>query len=106
MHTLFGRFFVNGQKLLLVLALACVSQALSAQTGDVLLDVLRTALQKNFTELGKQDVKPYFMSYRVEDRRELEMVSSFGYLQKSSNNHYRTFLPEIRIGTLRYSPPT
>jgi len=101
MHTLFGRFFVNGQKLLLVLALACASQSLSAQTGDVLLDVLRTALQKNFTELGKQDVKPYFMSYRVEDRHELEMVSSFGYLQKSSNNHYRTFLPEIRIGTMQ-----
>ena len=101
MHTLFGRFFVNGQKLLLVLALACVSQAASAQTSDVLLDVLRTELQNHFVELGKQPVKPYFMSYRVEDSRKLEMVSSFGYLQTSSNNHGRIFLPEIHIGTMQ-----
>lgn len=88
-------------RLLLVLVLAPVSIVIKAQTSDVLLDVLRTELQRHFTELGKDSVKPYFMSYRVEDSRKLTMESAFGYLRVSQMDHTRHFLPEIHVGSFQ-----
>ena len=44
----------------------------SAQQQDKLLTLLRDRLNYNFAQLQKQTVKPYFMSYRVEDNGRAE----------------------------------
>lgn len=79
-----------------VLALLCGRSA--AQQSDRLLSMLRHELDYNFAQLGKQSVKPYYMSYRAEDAYRVTISSSFGVTQSDDESHSRIVTPQIRLG--------
>ena len=72
----------------------------SAQQQDKLLTLLRDRLKYNFAELQKQAVKPYFMSYRVEDNDTHTITSAFGVLNGNNDSHMRSFIPQVRVGSM------
>lgn len=72
----------------------------TAQVQDKLLSILRDRLQYNYAQLQKQAVKPYFMSYRVEDVYTKAIVSSFGVIEQNQESRVRTFIPQIRVGSM------
>lgn len=89
-------------KVILSLAMAFATAApLHAQQGDKLLETLKRELAYNFAALQKQDIKPYFMSYRVEDAYEDKIMSSFGVLQSDHEDRTRSVTPQIRVGDMR-----
>ena len=57
-------------KLFVLCLLSLTTTTVVAQTADndTLLLVLREELAADFQELQQQDVKPYFMSFRVHER--------------------------------------
>ena len=67
--------------------------------NDTLLHVIREELNADFAELQKQDIKPYFMSFRVQESFTTRITASFGFLGISNQNHSRTFTPQVRVGT-------
>ena len=67
--------------------------------NDTLLHVLREELNADFAELQKQDIKPYFISFRVQESFNTRITASFGFLGISNQNHSRTFTPQVRVGT-------
>ena len=72
----------------------------SAQQQDKLLALLRDRLKYNFSQLQKQTVKPYFMSYRVEDNATRTITSTFGVLNGNNASHVRSFIPQVRVGSM------
>lgn len=86
-------------KTLLVLLLTSPAFAAPTADTDTLLNVLREELTADFTELQQQDVKPYFMSFRVLDFYTANIVSTFGFLGNSRQEHGRQFSPQIRVGS-------
>ena len=67
--------------------------------NDTLLRVLREELVADFSELQKQDVKPYFMSFRVQETQAVSITSTNGFLGASFNDRKRTFTPQVRLGS-------
>ena len=87
---------------LLVLAVApAAAQTPDAQTmeSDTLLRVLREELTADFNELQQQELKPYFISFRVQESWNARIIATFGYLGASHQEHTRTFTPQIRVGS-------
>ena len=87
--------------LFILLVLAVTSPVASATTidNDTLLHVLREELAADFTELQQQDLKPYFMSFRVQETYRANIAASFGFLGTSIQSHERRFSPQIRVGS-------
>ena len=67
--------------------------------NDTLLRVLREELAADFQELQQQDVKPYFMSFRVQETYSARIAATFGFLGTSIQEHERFFTPQIRVGS-------
>ena len=84
--------------LLLFISICPVFGATTAE-NDTLLRVLREELAADFAELQQQDVKPYFMSFRVQETHRTIIASTFGFLANSNQEHYRMFYPQIRVGS-------
>ena len=89
------------QKLFVLCLLSLMTTGVAAQTAeeDTLLRVLREELSADFQELQKQELKPYFMSFRVQESHNAAIAATFGYLGTSIQQHTRTFTPQIRVGT-------
>ncbi|MBO4801497.1 MAG: hypothetical protein J5545_06470 [Bacteroidaceae bacterium] len=88
-------------KLFVLCLLALTTTTVVAQTADndTLLRVLREELNADFQELQQQDVKPYFMSFRVQESWNARIAATFGFLGTSLQDHTRTFTPQVRVGT-------
>jgi predicted Zn-dependent protease len=72
---------------------------LLAQTGeDPVLHILSTELQRENSELSKQSVAPYFVSYNLGDDQNVTIMTSFGALIRSDSNRTRTLLIDLRVG--------
>ena len=69
--------------------------------SDTLLSLLGSELRYNFDQLQKQSVKPYFMSYRVEDVYNNVIGSSFGVVQTDEEQRTRSLVPQVRVGSMR-----
>ena len=76
----------------------CGAHAITANE-DTLLQVLREELAADMAELQKQEQKPYWMSFFVEDSHTAGIIATFGSLGNSGEEHIRTFMPQIRIGS-------
>lgn len=72
-----------------------------AQQNDKLLQLLKNELNYNMKELQKQETKPYFMSFRVEDDFKATVVSNFGATQMVDTVGARIFVPQIRVGNMQ-----
>ena len=73
------------------------SQSL-AQENEQLLDILRSELRAQYDELKKKEVPPYMMSYRVIDKKQWALSSTFGALSMKFYDHSRVLMPQIRLG--------
>ena len=86
----------------LVLALAIVV-ALPLRllaTDDVVVRAMRDELSRSVAQLRFQDLeKPYFISYRVEERREQHVSATFGGIVSRHEGRRRTLNVEVRVGT-------
>ena len=69
-----------------------------AQAQDKLLSILKQELHADMQELQKQQVKPYYMSLRVEDIYKANVQCDFGDVSNSSDGRYRIVVPQIRLG--------
>ena len=69
-----------------------------AQQNDKLLQTLKQELDYDMQQLQKQELKPYYMSMRVEDKYQLNVTSSFGTINSVTDGRMRLFTPQIRIG--------
>lgn len=66
---------------------------------DLLLDVLQKENFREFSELKKQDIPAYFISYRVADQTSLSIVSSFGLLDRIQRSKTRQLTTMMRVGS-------
>ncbi|MDR0418702.1 MAG: hypothetical protein LBH34_00635, partial [Prevotellaceae bacterium] len=80
----------------LYLLLFAFSSTLHA--NDKLQQILKTELQREFTELQKNELVPYYLSYRVDDIKICYASASFGILNRAYTTQRRIFIPEVRIG--------
>lgn len=69
-----------------------------AQQNDKLLQTMKQELDYDMRQLQKQELKPYYMSMRVEDKYQLNVTSSFGTVNGVQDGRMRLFTPQIRIG--------
>ena len=79
---------------LMILALT----PLSSHAADSLLDVMETELKREMTELGTQDIPPYFMSYGISDVYSASASASFGALTYSNESESRVLSVKVRVG--------
>ena len=82
-----------------VLLLCALVIPCQAQQSDKLLSILKQELKSNFAQLQKQTVKPYYMSYRAEDKYKKVISSSFGTLSSNQDLRSRNITPQIRLGS-------
>lgn len=89
------------RKLILIALLFVIFPGLGKATieNDTLLRVLREELSADFSELQKQDIKPYFMSFRVQETHAVVIAGTNGFLATSQNECKRTFTPQLRLGS-------
>jgi predicted Zn-dependent protease len=91
------RAFLGYSSLLLLLA------GVPLCSGQELLDILATELQRNFTTLQqKGDPKPYYLSYEVTHQETAVVDASLGALRASDANQQRVFDVSIRIDSPRF----
>lgn len=81
--------------LAIILSITCLQ--LSAQ--DPLLDLLEKELIREFTELKKQEIPAYHISYRVSDMDITEIFGSHGCLEQNRRNNNRVLTAMIRVGS-------
>ncbi|HWS00833.1 MAG TPA: TldD/PmbA family protein [Prolixibacteraceae bacterium] len=74
-----------------------LSFSVSAQ--DPLLDILQKELTREFDELKKQEIPPYFISYKVGDRTSIDIAGSFGCLERVNTSSSRFLATQIRVGS-------
>ena len=87
------------RKILLLLFVTILPGVSSiAQAQDKLLSILKQELHADMQELQKQQVKPYYMSLRVEDIYKTNVQCDFGDVSNSSDGRYRIVIPQIRLG--------
>ena len=83
--------------LLTVLALLLWSGSLLAQ--DSLAAILAGELAREMAELAKQEVPPYYLSYRVDDVYAANVQASFGDLIESKDDRFRMLTVQVRVGS-------
>jgi predicted Zn-dependent protease len=83
--------------LLFIVFLLINSSNASAQ--DPLSDILEKELNREYSELKKQEIPPYYMSYRVAEQTTMDIVSSFGCLDRVQRNNNRQLTTMIRVGS-------
>lgn len=65
---------------------------------DKLIQILDEELYKEFNILQKEEYPPYYMNFRVNDIRNIIIVSSFGSLIQSNSTRNRMLISTIRVG--------
>jgi TldD protein len=73
-------------------------QPCTLRAQDALLNVLTDELQREMTQLKKQDTPPYFIAYRVADVYSTSVSASFGTLTNSNTSTNRVMDVAVRVG--------
>lgn len=73
--------------------------SINASAQDPLSDILEKELNREYSELKKQEIPPYYMSYRVAEQTTMDIVSSFGCLDRVQRNNNRQLTTMIRVGS-------
>jgi hypothetical protein len=82
-----------------VLLTAAASLAVLHAQDDVVMKAMRDEMARSMKELTIEKLeKPYFIAYRIVDSENTGVVASFGALNRSSTNRYRTLSVEVRVG--------
>ncbi len=94
---LFKNPFLVKMMLIIALFLFLTPQLLHSQ--EKLLDVLSDELNRNMDALQKEEVKPYYMNYRVDEVVNTRVVASFGNLTASSDSKENLLTVMVRVGS-------
>ncbi len=71
----------------------------SASAQDPLLEILGKELNREYSELKKQEIPPYFLSYRVIDQSMVDIFGSFGCLDRVMRSNNRQLTTMLRVGS-------
>lgn len=83
----------------LTFILSLFSLHVVADSGsDALLRTLQHELDREYTELQRESIKPYFMSFRVDDFSRTTVQSNMGSTVVAQTQRGRTLTPQIRMG--------
>ena len=85
------------KKFFILLIIAFCIQQISAQ--NLLLQTLKSEADRNLTELKKQPVPAYYVSYRVYDLTAHSISAGFGNLLQSTPYTQRLFNAAVRVGS-------
>jgi TldD protein len=85
------------KKLLFLLAFLWLAMPLEAK--DPLSALLKDELARNMNGMAGEEIKPYFMSYRVNEIKNYRIRSSFGQLMESTPDHSRKLSVHVRVGS-------
>lgn len=66
---------------------------------DRMLDLLKTELKSQMTELGKGEYPPYYMNYRVIDTYSRVIKASMGAVNTVETEKQIIFVPQVRVGS-------
>jgi TldD protein len=70
----------------------------AGQAPSPVLQAMHAELDRSMEKLKAQPVPPYFLSYEIIDTHSFFIVSSFGKLTTSSENHHRQLGIDLRVG--------
>lgn len=87
------------QKICLFLSYFLVMSCHNLWAQDPLLDILDKEISREYSELKKQEISPYYMSYRVAEQTTMDIYSSFGCLDRIQRNNNRQLTTMIRVGS-------
>lgn len=87
------------KKAALILSAFLLLTAGNLAAQDSLLSILSRELDREFAELGKQEVAPYHLSFRVDDMTNTEIEASFGDLMSSDTDRRRILTVQVRVGS-------
>ena len=85
------------KQILSVLALLWFFLPLKAK--DPLPALLSNELDRNMKGMASEEVRPYFLSYRVNEIQSHRIRTSFGQLMESSPDHTRKLAVHVRVGS-------
>ena len=80
----------------LLLIVICAQQI---RTQNLLLQTLKSEANRNLTELKKQPIPAYYISYRVYDMSSYYISANFGNVMQSSPSTQRIFNAAVRVGS-------
>lgn len=86
------------RRIILLLASFLISAA-TTLAQDSLLAILSREIDREMAELKKQEVPPYYISYRVDDMRNTQIEASFGDLMASDSDRRRILTVQVRVGS-------
>ena len=90
----FGYLCVTGCSL----AHTCVAQSLRNSGASPVLAAAKKEIDRDFAELKKQPVAPYYLSYEIIDSNVAAVTSTFGALVDSNSSHRRVAHVAVRVG--------
>lgn len=82
----------------LVAAPAAADKA-AGKTADLLLEIMKSELDRAKTDLAKSDPAPYFLSYTVYDQDQILIAASYGGVLSDTAERRRTADVTMRVGT-------
>jgi TldD protein len=92
----------GSSKLLLLLGFVIISVPSFSQEGDTLLQVMKKELTREFGELKKAPLPPYYLDYQANDIQYARITSSFGSLIHSDVDRTRVLKVNVRLGDYQF----
>lgn len=84
---------------LFTIILAAISlHAVANSKNDMLLRIMQQELDREYTQLQRETIKPYFMSLRIDDFSRTTIQSNMGSTVTALTQRGRTLTPQIRMG--------
>jgi TldD protein len=76
----------------------CAAQSTKTAAPSPVLTAAKTELDRDFEELKKQPIAPYYLSYEIIDSNSTTVSSTFGALERSNSAHRRIAHIDVRVG--------
>jgi TldD protein len=87
------------QKIHLIFVAVLLLNPFVISAQDQLLNILEKELTREFAGLKKQEISPYYLSYRVVEQSSLYITGSFGCLDNLQRSNSRQLTVMLRVGS-------
>lgn len=91
---------INATRALLLIGANLIAMGIAAQ--DQLSKILKSELQREFTQLQAADKNVYYISYRVDDITSYRINANFGVINAIDSSRIRIFTPTVRVGSYKF----
>ena len=86
-----------------VIAFILISFDSSAMAGEsIVLSAARKELDRAMTELGKEELPPYYIAYGITEKSTYSLSASFGNIKNDSKDKSRTLDIDLRVGDYKF----